>query len=162
MIKKEAERRGLQVEEYLLALLDRFLNSKEKIEAYIKLHEKYLREAEELYAKDELTQACEKYWGAVTTLLNAIGEKKGLPHYSHRDLAEIVECLVEEANNPKIAEYFAQAERLHANYYHNFLRKITFDHHRRNVMELIAILKRYLQSSQDGKQDQASGEVHHC
>lgn len=39
--------------------------------------EKYLLDAEELYAKGDLVQAGEKYWGAVTALLSAIAERRG-------------------------------------------------------------------------------------
>lgn len=47
------------------------------MEAYLKLAEKYLLDAEELYAKGDLVQAGEKYWGAVTALLSAIAERRG-------------------------------------------------------------------------------------
>jgi hypothetical protein len=45
---------------------------------WMRLHERYLREAEELYASGDLAQAGEKYWGAVTALINAIAERRGL------------------------------------------------------------------------------------
>jgi recombinational DNA repair protein (RecF pathway) len=85
----------------------------------MRLHERYLREAEKLYASGDLAQAGEKYWGAVTALINAIAERRGWSHYSHRDYAEVIERLSEELKEP-LGRLFASVERLHANYYHNF------------------------------------------
>ena len=67
-----------------------------KVEVYMKLYEKYLRDVEELYAKGGLAQAGEKYWGATTALLNIIGERRGWSHYTHKDCAEIMGRLSEE------------------------------------------------------------------
>ncbi len=147
LLKRKARERGLQVEEYLLTILGNEMNPKERVEVYVKLHEKFLREAEGYYRKEDLAQAGEKYWGAVTALLNAIGEKEGLPHYTHRDLVEIIEYLADKLKEPEIAGDFAHAERLHANYYHNFIRKITFEHHREHVIRLMKKLREYLKTS---------------
>ena len=69
-------------------------------EVYVKLYEKYLREAEELYARGDLARTGERYWGAVTALINAIAEERGWSHYTHRDYAEIIERLSEELGEP--------------------------------------------------------------
>ncbi|MDT7860066.1 MAG: PaREP1 family protein, partial [Candidatus Calditenuis sp.] len=103
-------------------------------------HERYLREAEELYASGDLAQAGEKYWGAVTALINAIAERRGWSHYSHRDYAEVIERLSEELKEP-LGRLFASVERLHANYYRNFLTKVNFDAHREDALKLMQLLK---------------------
>ncbi len=108
----------------------------DRVKLYLSMHERYLREAEELYRRGDLVQAGEKYWGALAALLNAIGEIKRLPHYSHRDYAEIVERLSEELREP-LGRLFASAERLHANYYHGFLSRTNFDAHREDVLKLV-------------------------
>ncbi|MEM1610491.1 MAG: PaREP1 family protein [Sulfolobales archaeon] len=84
-----ARRRGMSVEDVIVEFLIEKLDPRERVKVYVKLHEKYLREAEELAAKGDIAQASEKLWGAMACLLNAIGEREGLPHYSHRDLKEI-------------------------------------------------------------------------
>ncbi|MEM1568320.1 MAG: PaREP1 family protein [Thermofilaceae archaeon] len=86
----------------------------------------YLAEAEELYSKGDLPQAGEKYWGAVTALLNAIAETCGVPHYSHRDYAELVDRLYEETEDRELVVWFRMAEGLYANFYHNFMDKEEF------------------------------------
>jgi len=60
------------------------LDPEARVEAYLKLAERYLLDAEELYAKGDLVPG-EKYWGMVTALLSAIVERRGMPHYTHRD-----------------------------------------------------------------------------
>jgi PaREP1/PaREP8 domain containing family protein len=103
----------------------------------MRLHERYLREAEKLYASGDLAQAGEKYWGAVTALINAIAERRGWSHYSHRDYAEVIERLSEELKEP-LGRLFASVERLHANY---FLTRVNFDAHREDALKLIRRLK---------------------
>lgn len=136
-----AKRKGKSVEEVILDSIAKDLDPNVRIEVYVKLHEKYLKEAEELYSKGDLAQAGEKYWGAVTALLNAVGEERGWGHYTHRDYAEIVERLSEELKEP-LGRFFASVERLHVNYYHNFLTKVNFEAHKEDALKLIERLKR--------------------
>ena len=81
-------------------------------------------------------QAGEKYWGAVTALLNALAEKRGWPHYSHRDYAVAVERH-NETGDKELVVGFSLAERLHSNIYHNFLSPQGFQLHREAVLTLI-------------------------
>ena len=96
-------------------------------------------------AKGDLVQASEKYWGAVTALLNAVGEVEGLPHYAHRDLKEITIHLSEKEGDPEYSRLFSSVETLHANYYHDFLRGKTFEAHVEDAEKLIERLKSYLE-----------------
>ena len=140
LISAVAKRKAKSVEEVILECIAKDVDPSLRIEVYMKLHERYPRNAEELYAKGDLIQAGEKYWGAVTTLLNAIGEKRGWSHYTHRDYAEIVERLSEELKEP-LGRLFAGVERLHANYYHNFLTKVNFEAHREDALKLMRKLR---------------------
>ncbi|AEA13179.1 PaREP1 domain containing protein [Thermoproteus uzoniensis 768-20] len=135
IVKKAAG--GRDPEEFLVELVAARLDPPQRVEAYLALHEKYLREAEELYRKGDLAQAGEKYWGAVTALLNAIAEKRGWEHYSHRDYAVAVERLYEETKDRELIVGFRMAEGLHANYYHNFMRREGFELHREAVLKLV-------------------------
>ncbi len=85
ILKTIAKRRGKNINELVLESIIKELDFKTRIEIYLELHNKYLKEAEKLYGKDEIVQSSEKYWSAVVSLLSAIAEMKGLPYYSHRD-----------------------------------------------------------------------------
>jgi hypothetical protein len=126
-------------------------SQKTRTRKYPELIEKYLAEAEELYKKGDLPQSGEKYWGATATLLNAIAENKKWPHYSHRDYADIVEKLSEQLKEP-LGPLFANTERLHANYYHNFLSPLNFEAHRQQTLELVKKLIKLLRQEQEAQQ----------
>lgn len=130
---------------FLADLLVDKLDPPRRVELYVELSEKYMAEAEELYAKGDLLQAGEKYWGAVAALLNAVAEKRGVPHYSHRDYAVLMNRLYGKTKDRELVVNFAMAERLHANFYHNFMDKEEFDLHREAVLKLVEKLKKILQ-----------------
>lgn len=140
-----ARRRGMSVEDVIVEFLIERLDPRERVEVYVKLHEKYLRKAEELAARGDITQASEKLWGAIVCLLSAIGERERLPHYSHRDLKEISLYLTEKTGDPDYTRLFSSTETLHANFYHNFLTRKTFEIHREDALKLIEKLRRYLE-----------------
>ena len=129
---------------FLADLLVERLDPPQRLELYVKLHEKYMAEAEELYSKGDLLQAGEKYWGAVAALLNAIAEKRGMPHYSHRDYNIVVRRLYEETGDPELIIGFRVAEGLHANFYHNYMGPKDFQVHREAVLTLVEKLKKIL------------------
>lgn len=135
---------GRNIELFLAELLAQRLDPRERVEMYLKLSEDYLREAEELYAKGDLPQAGEKYWGAVAALLNAVGEALGLEHYSGRDYQLVIQRIYRDTRDVEVLRLFGMAERLHANFYHNFLDKETFDRPREDALALIEKLRRYL------------------
>ena len=144
LLTELAKRKGKSIEEIIVESIARDLDPRVRVEVYIKLHEKYLREAEELYSKGDLVQAGEKYWGALTALLSVVGEKEGLPYYTHRDLREIVEYLTEKTRDPDYSRLFSSAEALHANFYHNFMSRLSFDAHRGDVLKLIRKIREFL------------------
>ncbi len=133
------------------------LDPKSRIEIYMKLYERYLKDAEELTAKGDFVQASEKYWGAVTAILNAIGEIRGWDHYTHRDYNVIIENLYEETGDKDLLADFSIAERLHSNIYHNFMRKSTFEYHRERVLRLIEKLRKIAMDIQGGSKRDITG-----
>ena len=144
LLRERAIRRGRSLEEFILDAAVRELDPEVRVEVYLKLFDKYLREAEELYGRGDLIQSGEKYWGAVTSLLSAVAEKAGLRHYTHRDLWDVVEWLVGETGDPEYSTLFSLAEKLHANFHHNLLRRESFDRHREGVLRLIEMLRGWL------------------
>ena len=144
ILRQEARKRGRTIEDLIIDLILKTADPPARIKAYKKLHEKYLEEAQKYLRKGDLVQASEKYWGAVTALLNAIGEKEGLPHYTHRDLKEISLYLTKKKKDPEYTRLFSSTETLHANYYHNFLDEETFNIHKEDAEKLIQKIKELL------------------
>ncbi len=144
ILREIAESRGVGVVDVLIEELSDNISRDDRINMYLELHEEYLREAKELHKKGNLVQASEKYWGAICSLLNAIGEAKRWRHFSHRDYEILVNRLWKEMNKPELPRLFSSAERLHANFYHNFLEEDTFRIHEEDVEKLISILREYL------------------
>jgi len=139
-----ARNAGKDVYAYLAELLSEKVDPERRIEIYLALYRKYIKEAKELEEEGDYAQASEKYWGAVTALLNIIGEKKGMPHYTHRDYWEIMNTVIDETKDEALAELFALAEKLHANFYHNFIPKHQFAIYSKRVKILIEKLTAYL------------------
>ncbi|MGC9010497.1 MAG: PaREP1 family protein [Sulfolobales archaeon] len=144
ILKKISARIGKDPTTLVIESVIKNLDPGNRVEIYLRLHEKYLREAEELVAKEDLVQASEKYWGAVTSILDAIGELRGWDHYSHRDYNIIIENLYEETEDRDLLIDFSMVERLHSNFYHNFMKKSTFEYHREHATRLIEKLKKIL------------------
>jgi uncharacterized protein (UPF0332 family) len=144
LISEESRKRGMDPELFLADLIAQKLDPRGRVSVYLRLHEAFLREAEEEYAKGDLVQASEKLWGAVASLLNAIAEIRGWEHHSHRDYDIIVENLFKETGDRELLTCFGMAERLHANFYHNFMSKETFELHRDYVLKLINKLKEFI------------------
>lgn len=107
------------------------------VDRYLELARKYFREAEGLYARGDLLQAGEKYWGAVAAMLNAIAVSRGWPHYSHADYGKVVGRLYRETRDEKLLKGFRSAERLHANFYHGFMTRDEFEVHRDAALDLL-------------------------
>jgi len=142
VLKKEASRKNKDILQLLIEKL--IVDPRDRALAYMKLHEKYLSEAEDYYKKGDLVQASEKYWGAICSLLNAIAELKGWEHYTHRDYNIIINNIARELGDVEIFRLFAMCKRLHANFYHNFLDKDSFKVHREDALKLVEILKEYV------------------
>jgi uncharacterized protein (UPF0332 family) len=144
LIDEESRKRGISPELFLADLLAQVSDPKERVGVYLRLYEELLRESEEEYAKGDLVQASEKLWGSVVSLLNAIAETRGWEHHSHRDYDIIIENLFRETGDKELVLYFGMAERLHANFYHNFMSKETFELHRDYVLKLINKLRGFI------------------
>ena len=142
IISTVARRKGKTIEELLVELALPELDLEARVGVYLKLHKKYLNEAEKLYEMGNLIQASEKYWGAVTTLLKAIAEVRGRVHSSHRDLRELASQLYRETKDKDIAIGCKAAGSLHANYHESYMTREDFELTRELVLKLIRKLEK--------------------
>lgn len=98
-----------------------------RVQRYIRLNGKYLREAEVLLQKGDYAQASEKLWGAAAEITKAVAEKRGRKTRTHSDLWEIVEELHAESPELTLLEDFYAASHLHSNFYEDELRPSAVD-----------------------------------
>ena len=90
-------------------------------EKYAALSWGYIRQAEEELEQDDLVQAREKAWGAVSTAIKAVAEERGWFHGHHNLTSEALFWLADESGKPEWKEAFAVVEKLHHNFYEDVL-----------------------------------------
>ena len=95
--------------------------SKGRTEHYKRLNGKYLKDAEELLAKEDYAQASEKLWGAAAEIVKAVAAKRGIKLGAHRSLTRFVAELDEEHPKLNLATGFGIANNLHTNFYEDWL-----------------------------------------
>jgi HEPN domain-containing protein len=91
------------------------------VEHYSRLHGKYLADAAVLLEAKDYPQASEKMWGAVAQMIKLLGVSRRWRHTSHADLRRIVREIAMETQDVEFARLFSSAERLHVNFYEDFL-----------------------------------------
>jgi len=144
-LEEEAERVGLSAEEFVLKVvaerLNREVDPPEVAEVYVKLAEKYLREAEDLLAGGDFVQASEKLWGAAALTVKAVAAARGLLLRSHGDLFKFVKSLGDETGDAELRRLFAVASALHQNFYESWLPPEVVKEYAQDVKQLIQKLK---------------------
>ena len=133
LIVELARSAGKDVDVYLMEVLSQNMDPEKKIKMYLALCVKFMGEARRLEGEGDFVQASEKYWGAITALLNIIGEKKNMPHFTHRDYWEIMNQIIDDTRDEALTELFALAEKLHANFSHNFIPEHQFSIYSKKV-----------------------------
>jgi len=93
----------------------------ERVEHYLKLTHKYIRDAKEFIAKGDQVQASEKLWGASAEIVKVVAAKRGVELKTHGDLWSFVTKLHTELKDPELSKLFLQANYLHQNFYENIL-----------------------------------------
>ena len=92
-----------------------------RAELYLKLCEKYIREAEELLAKKEYARASEKAWGAAAQMVKALAAREGRELGSHAALWEYVDELAERLGDAELRRLWRTANALHQNFYEDWM-----------------------------------------
>lgn len=75
------------------------------------------QEAQAALQEDNAIQASEKLWGAAAQAVKAVGQARGWPHGSHRELYNVIGRLRRETGESRLEELFAIASALHQNFY---------------------------------------------
>jgi uncharacterized protein (UPF0332 family) len=114
----------------------------EKVENYLKLNNKYLREGDALLEKGDYVQASEKFWGAAAEAIKAIAANRGIDIRSHAEIHRFITRLSKELNDKEILQCFASASALHQNFYEDWLTPEMVVVYTEAVKSLVEKLKR--------------------
>ena len=105
--------------------------------AYATRGRRYLAQASEELARNDLEQASEKGWGAASQFMKAAAAERGWRHGQHRQLFEIARSLAEEQADEELRTLFLVASDLHANFYEGFLSANDIDFALSRVTQLV-------------------------
>ncbi len=116
-IRREAERLGLSVEEYIVELLSQNLDPKSRVREYIQIAEELLEEAREELRKGDVRQSAEKVWGAAALTVKAYAYwRDGKRLVSHGELWEYKRRLEEELGE-WVSDSWNAASAMHVCFY---------------------------------------------
>jgi uncharacterized protein (UPF0332 family) len=125
LLKKEAYEKGIDLELLIIDKLSFNLDSSTKVSLYLRKAEELFNESLEYLKNDDLIQAAEKAWSTCASMVKAYAEKKGLEHYRHRQLEEIMTKLISEKGGDKeLISEWSVCLRLHSNFYEGFMTKL--------------------------------------
>ena len=123
-LERRAESEGKSLEEFISDAVFKQLgitDPESKAELHLKLCEKYMREAEELLARKDYTQASEKAWGAASQMVKALAAKEGKELRSHASLWEYVDELAERLRDAELRHLWGRANNLNQNFYESWM-----------------------------------------
>ena len=103
----------------------------------LRISRQFIRQADRELQYGDSLQASEKAWGSVVHHLKAIARQRRWRHGGHYNLAEIIDRLAGETNQPEMKSLFSVAESLHANFYNNWK---TEDMVRSNIQDVKNLL----------------------
>jgi len=112
---------------------------------YLRLNDKYLKEAEALIEEGDYVQASEKFWGAAAEIVKAVAAERDMEIRSHGELHGFVSRLGRELSDPGLPRLFGDAAALHQNFYENWLPPETVKDYGEAVKELVERLKRLME-----------------
>ena len=147
-IEREAEKLGISLEEYIIEVLSRDLDPKDRAIEYIEAAKELLDQAKDELEKGDVRQAAEKTWDAATLAVKAYAyNKEGKRLTSHRELWEYVEIIANDVGD-WIRSTWNEASGMHICFYEGWctLRQVesALNHIEKLVREIeIKVKKQY-------------------
>ncbi|MGC9105044.1 MAG: PaREP1 family protein [Thermoprotei archaeon] len=136
---KEAIKKGLDPEVLLLDKLSSSLDPKSRVKVYLEKSRELIQRAEKYLAEGDLAQASEKAWGGAPPRSRPTPRRRGLEHFRHRDLEEVVSRMITENKGDKtLIAGWGACLRLHSNFYEGFMT-------REDVEATVGLVKEFLE-----------------
>ncbi|MFQ5712527.1 MAG: PaREP1 family protein [Candidatus Scalinduaceae bacterium] len=92
-----------------------------QLKKYLKLHQKYLKDADMLLKKGDYAQASEKLWGCTATLAKAIATARKKQIKSHDGITFFLTTISNELKDKSILNVILMANGLNQNFYEDTL-----------------------------------------
>lgn len=144
-LRKEAFEKGIDEELLLIDKLSRDLDPSTRFTLYKEKANELLSEAKKYLESGDLIQASEKAWGACASIVKAYAEKKGLEHYRHRQLEEVMSKLISTEKDEKLVSDWSICLRLHSNFYEGFMTTEDVKLSLLKVEEFVEVMKRIME-----------------
>jgi hypothetical protein len=120
--------------------------SKERSRRYHELNEKYISDADKLFASKDYPQASEKYWGAAAEITKAYGAETGKVLRIHGELRDFVRKLGNKRPELELMTLFVDAEALHANFCENELAPEGVEKYAQSVRTYVSRMRKLMGS----------------
>jgi len=115
----------------------------EEVRRRIGIVEMYSRNYVEYLQRRDYAKASEMLWGVVNNLASILSILHGgKPISRHDELRSFIQSLASALKREDIVKWFRACERLHSNFFHNFMDEETFEEHRAEAEKLIDMLQR--------------------
>ncbi len=120
LARKEAEKLGLGLEEYLIELIVQVLDPRDRAVEYIRAARELLEKAREELKRGSIRQAAEKVWGATALAIKAYAWwREGRRLTSHRELWEYKDVVAEDLGE-WVRDSWNAGTSMHTCFYENW------------------------------------------
>ncbi len=136
-IREEAEKLGMTSEEYLLELITRDLDPRDRAKEYIEAAEELLEQAREELVKGDVRQAAEKLWGAAALAVKAYASwSDGRRIASHGELWEYKRRMVRELGD-WVSDAWYAGQAMHTCFYEGWCAREDIEDAYKRVEKLV-------------------------
>jgi len=136
-VREEAEKLGMTSEEYLLEIITRDLDPKDRAVEYVEAAAELLEQAQEELSKGNVRQSAEKVWGAAALAVKAYAYwRDGRRLTSRAELWEYKRKLLKEVGK-WVHNSWASATEMHVCFYEGWCAKEDVEHALEHVEKLV-------------------------
>jgi len=144
-VREAAEKHGMTPEEYIVDLLTRDLDPKERVREYIEAARSLIAQARGELERGDLRQASEKIWGACALAIKAHAlARKGLGLESHEELWLYKNEVARELGD-WVRTAFLKADSMHKNSYEGLATREDVEDSLREVEKLVSAISEHVE-----------------
>jgi len=124
-----------------------------EIEKRKKLADHYYDNFRKYYENKKYSKASEFLWGSLNALVYAIGLLHGVKVSDHGKVIDFIRELASVYTDEEIGEGLVSAQRIHANFFHDFMDESMFEDDRKKTEKLLENLVKILDAELEEKME---------